>query len=93
MNKQTHVEKIGQMIYQIFSSTEELSYTIVETIFRDCHSHPGPETWQSSEMLRGDLVSVQFSSVQFSCSVVSNSLRPHELQQARPPYPPPTPGI
>ena len=70
MNKQTHVEKIGQMIYQIFSSTEELSYTIVETIFRDCHSHPGPETWQSSEMLRGegDLVSVQFSSVQLlSC--------------------------
>ena len=30
------------------------------------------------------------SSVQFSCSVVSNSLRPHELQQARPPCPSPT---
>ena len=28
-----------------------------------------------------------FSSVQFSCSVVSDSLRPHELQQARPPCP------
>ena len=27
-----------------------------------------------------------FSSVQFSCSVVSNSLWPHELQHARPPY-------
>ena len=27
-----------------------------------------------------------FSSVQFSCSVVSDSLRPHELQHARPPY-------
>ena len=27
----------------------------------------------------------QFSSVQFSRSVVSNSLRPHELQHARPP--------
>ena len=33
------------------------------------------------------------SSVQFSCSVVSDSLRPHELQQARPPYPSPTPGV
>ena len=33
------------------------------------------------------------SSVQFSCSVVSNSLRPHELQHARPPYPWPTPGV
>ena len=33
------------------------------------------------------------SSVQFSHSVVSNSLRPHELQHARPPCPSPTPGI
>ena len=31
-------------------------------------------------------------SVQFSHSVVSNSLRPHGLQHARPPYPSPTPG-
>ena len=36
--------------------------------------------------------SVQFSSVQFSRSVVSDSLRPHELQHARPPCPSPTPG-
>ena len=32
----------------------------------------------------------QFSSVQFSCSVVSNSLGPHELQHARPPCPSPS---
>ena len=30
---------------------------------------------------------------QFSCSVVSDSLRPHELQQARLPCPSPTPGV
>ena len=36
--------------------------------------------------------SVQFSSVQ-CCSVVSDSLRPHELQHARPPCPSPTPGV
>ena len=35
----------------------------------------------------------QFSSVQFIHSVVSDSLRPHELQHARPPCPSPTPGI
>ena len=35
----------------------------------------------------------QFSSVQFSRSVVSNSLPPHELQHARPPCPSPTPGV
>ena len=34
-----------------------------------------------------------FSSVQFSRSVVSDSLRPHELQHARPPCPSPSPGV
>ena len=34
-----------------------------------------------------------FSSVQFSRSVVSDSLRPHESQHARPPCPLPTPGV
>ena len=32
-------------------------------------------------------------SVQFSRSVVSDSLRPHELQHARPPFPSPAPGV
>ena len=36
---------------------------------------------------------VQFSSVQSSRSVVSDSLRPHELQHARPPCPSPTPRV
>ena len=33
------------------------------------------------------------SKVQFSCSVVSDSLRPHESQHTRPPCPSPTPGV
>ena len=33
------------------------------------------------------------SSVQFSWSVVSDSLQPHESQHARPPCPSPTPGV
>ena len=33
------------------------------------------------------------SSVQFSRSVVSDSLRPHESQHTRPPCPSPTPGV
>ena len=33
------------------------------------------------------------NSVQFSLSVVSDSLRPHESQHARPPCPSPTPGV
>ena len=35
----------------------------------------------------------QFSSVHFSHSVVSDCLRPHELQHTRPPCPSPTPGV
>ena len=39
-------------------------------------------------------ITVQFfSSVQFSRSVVSDSLRSHESQHARPPCPSPTPGV
>ena len=36
---------------------------------------------------------LQFSSVQFSLSVVSDSLRPHESQHDRPPCPSPSPGV
>ena len=36
---------------------------------------------------------IEGTSVQFSRSVVSDSLRPHELQQARPPCPSPTPEV
>ena len=39
------------------------------------------------------IYSVQFSSVQFSGSVVSDSLQPHEPQHARPPCPSLTPGV
>ena len=36
---------------------------------------------------------VQFNLVQFSCSVMSDSLRPHESQHARPPCPSQTPRV
>ena len=39
------------------------------------------------------IIVIQFSSVQFSCSVVSDSLWPHEPQHARPSFPSPTPGF
>jgi len=47
----------------------------------------------SKVMLKILQARLQFSSVQFSHSVVSDSLRPHELQHARPPCPSPTPGV
>ena len=48
---------------------------------------------ESEEELKSLLMKVQFSSVQFSRSVMSDSLRPHESQHARPPCPSPTPGV
>ena len=40
-----------------------------------------------------EIISVEFSSVQFSRSVTSYSLRSHESQHARPPCPSPTPRV
>ena len=53
----------------------------------------GPLSFQGLETKKVKAVggSVLFSSVQ--SSVMSNSLRPHESQHARPPYPSPTPGV
>ena len=42
-----------------------------------------------SQIFRNDL----FSSAQFSHSLMSDSLRPHESQHARPPCPSPSPGV
>ena len=39
------------------------------------------------------LTCIDYWSVQFSHSVMSDSLRPHESQHARPPCPSPTPGV
>ena len=39
------------------------------------------------------MASDPISSVQFSCSIMSDSLRPHELQYTRPPCPSPSPGV
>ena len=44
------------------------------------------------ESQRQSIVYIRHS-VQFSRSVMSNSLWPHELQHARPPYPSLTPGV
>ena len=51
--------------------------------------------WSFSHHLELDFLcqSQWYSSVQFSCSVMSNSLQPHELQHARPPCPSPTPRV
>ena len=50
--------------------------------------------WSSLKpRLQHSLWSPYILSVQFNCSVVSDSLQPHEMQHARPPCPSPTPGV
>ena len=54
-----------------------------------CHwAIPNGSSW-----LKLLLMILLFSSVQFSRSVMSDSLQPHEPQHARPPCPSPTPGV
>ena len=48
--------------------------------------------WSQSAWVQIPALS-ELCSVQFSHSVVSYSLRPHELQHVRPPCPSPTPGV
>ena len=49
--------------------------------------------WYSLSPLFYEQASNVFSAVQFSRSVVSDPLQPHELQYARPPCPSPTHGV
>ena len=51
-------------------------------------------SWGSTFQMAGTWKEcIQFNSVQFSRSVVSNSLQPHELQHTRPPCLSPTPRV
>ena len=56
--------------------------------------NPGPWQWKCRVLTTGSLVTLLKSplkkEIQFSCSVVSDSLRVHGLQYTRPPCPSPT---
>ena len=49
--------------------------------------------WDLSKEVTIIFITSTIVSVQFSRSVMSDSLRPHESQNARPPCPSPTPGV
>ena len=51
------------------------------------------EYWLARSFHNIFVIYIKCISVQFSRSVVSDSLRPHESQHARPPCPSPTPGV
>ena len=71
--------------------------TASQTLAAEAHWNHKCWPWQlicgSRQPTLASLFSVQFSSVQFSHSVMPDSLRPHESQHARPSCPSPTPGV
>ena len=73
---------------------QEYTEELYKQDLHDPDNHDGVITHLEPDILECKVKwGLQFSSVQFSHSVMSNSLRPHESQHARPPSPSPTPGV
>ena len=77
---------MGLVFLILFSRKALLKITLYEMIMK-------LQYFKGVFKVKKKKVLVCFSSVQFSCLVVSDSLWPHELQHARPPCPSPTPGV
>ena len=84
-----------------FSSTWTKNFQIYKLGFEEAEE---PEdklltsygSWRKQGSFRktsASLTTLKFLTVQFSCSGMSDSLGPHQLQHARPPCPSPTPGV
>ena len=91
------LKRMGQVIYSCKSEKEvriksrnKFIMQITKIAFKICLTMHCSFTFNISFMLPTD---TQFSSVQFSHSAVSNSLWPHGVQHARPPYPAPAPRV
>ena len=73
--------RIFSCAYWCFFSLNFINFEIILGLEKNC---------KNSTKLS---VTLSLSSVQFSCSVVSDSLWPHESQQPRPPRPSPAPRV
>ena len=86
----------------LFSLRSGMELCVVQIIYSSCckiqhhlstcssvHGHQ--DCFQSGAVITK--VALKILIHQFSCSVVSDSLRPHESQHTRPPCPSPTPGV
>ena len=70
-------------------TTQYYNYFQIETCFHWKVNYPRHTRFLVLEMLS----IIAYASVQFSHSVLSDSLWPHESQHSRPPWPSPTPGV
>ena len=93
----SNIQNVGAKC-TVWIHSHEVSRTVIFIVRKNigrCQKLRGRGRGYGELVFKEDRVSVsfQFSSVQFSHSVMSESLRPHELQHARPPCPSPTPGV
>ena len=99
MMPQKHNQEIGQMEQPCLSKENYMKSSL-----RDEANEKNTSLKSQDFLVSENLVSLlkslwvtilkfTLSSVQFSGSVVSDSLRPHEPQHARPPHPSPTPRV
>ena len=81
----------GQRLIQF---CQKNTLVIANTLFQQQRR---PSTLEYHQMVNTEIRLVIFfaaeDGVQFSCSVMSDSLRTHELQHVRPSCPSPTPGV
>ena len=87
---QTHVQRVSDAIQPYHPLS--IPFPCLQS-FLALGSFPVSQFFSLGGQSIGVSASASVSSVQFSCSIVSNSLRPHESQHARPPCPSPTSGI
>ena len=69
------------------------SFVVLSILHYNLHQKTSGIVWGQKKYLNIDSSGKANCSVQFSHSVMSDSLRPHESQHARPPGPSPTPGV
>ena len=83
----TEVTRKWHNIFQVLKE-KNYQHRILHLTKVTCRNSQMKESYENLS-----LVSQPFSSVQFICSVVSDSLQPHGLQHVRPPCPSPTPWV
>ena len=79
-----HISAYSFLIVCIFWLCDDNPF-FINIVITDTHGH--------THVYLSVYVYVYISSVQFSCSVMSDSLQPHESQHARPPCTSPSPGV
>ena len=83
--------KINPFEHRVPKKSKEKKKTFLRNQFKEIEENSRMGRTRDLFKKIGDMKGT--SSVQFSHSVVSDSLRLHELQHARPPCPSPTPGV